>query len=56
MEWNRKQLDTDLCIIVIVPVLILGIYSVFNRSINEILSNTFINIVLRVLFAGGIFY
>lgn len=52
---RRKQLDTDLWIIVIVSVLILGIYSVFNRSINGIVSDTSINIVLRVLFVGGIF-
>lgn len=52
---RKKRLDIDLWIIVIVSVLILGIYSVFNRNINEMVSNTSIHIVLRVLFIGGIF-
>lgn len=52
---RKKQLDTDLWIIAIVSALILGIYSFCNTSINNIVFDTSINIVLRVLFIGGVF-
>ena len=52
---RKKRLDTDLWIILIVSVLILGIYIAFNRSINALVSRASINIILRVLFIGGIF-
>ena len=52
---RKKQLDNDLMIIVIVSFLILGIYIVCNNWINSIAYDTSINIVLRVLFVGGVF-
>lgn len=54
-EQRKKQLDTDLWIIAIVSFLILAIYIIFNQKINDIVYDTSINIVLRVLFVGGIF-
>jgi len=54
-EQRKKQLDTDLWIIAIVSFSILALYIVFNQSINNIVFNSSINIVLRVLFVGGIF-
>lgn len=52
---RKKQLDTDLWIIFILSAVILVIYSVFNGSIHEIVYNSSLNVVLRVLFIGGIF-
>lgn len=52
---RKKQLDIDLTIIGIVSFLILIIYSLSNNRINSIVYDTSINIVLRVLFVGGIF-
>jgi hypothetical protein len=54
-DKRKKKLEVDLWIITIVTVLILVVYSVWNKSINEIVYNSSINIVLRVLFIGGIF-
>lgn len=54
-EQRKKQLDTDLWIIAIVSFLMLAIYIIFNQKINDIVYDTSINIVLRVLFVGGIF-
>jgi hypothetical protein len=54
-DKRKKKLDVDLWIIAIVSVLILVVYSVWNKSINEIVYNSSINIVLRVLFIGGLF-
>lgn len=55
MEQRKKQLDTDLWIIAIISFLVLALYIIFNQSINNIVFDTSINIVLRVLFVGGIF-
>lgn len=52
---RKKQLDIDLWIIAIISFLILAIYMILNQSINNIVFDTSINIVLRVLFVGGIF-
>ena len=52
---RKKQLDIDLWIILIISMLSLGIYMVFNSKINVIAYNPDINIVLRVLFMGGLF-
>lgn len=52
---RKKQLDTDLWIIVGVSLLVLVIYIVFGREIDNIAVDTEIPIVLRVLFMGGIF-
>ena len=52
---RKKQLDIDLWIILIISMLSLGIYMVFNGKINGIAYNPDINIVLRVLFMGGLF-
>lgn len=52
---RKKQLDTDLWIIFILSGIILTIYSIFNTTINNIVNNPSINVVLRVLFMGGIF-
>lgn len=52
---RKKKLETDLWIIVFVTVLILMIYSVFNSNINKIVYNNSTNILLRLLFIGGIF-
>lgn len=52
---RKKQLNIDLWIIGVISFLVLVIYIMFGSSINGILSNTSINIVLRVLFVGGIF-
>lgn len=52
---RKKQLDIDLWIILIISMLSLGIYMVFNSKINGIAYNPDINIVLRVLFMGGLF-
>lgn len=52
---RKKQLDIDLWIIAAISFLVLAIYIIFGRSINGILSNSSINIVLSVLFVGGIF-
>ena len=52
---RKKQLDTDLWIIVGVSLLVLVIYTVFGREIDNIAVDTEIPIVLRVLFMGGIF-
>lgn len=52
---TKKQLDVDLWIILIISMLSLGIYMIFNNLINEIAYNRNIHIVLRVLFMGGLF-
>lgn len=52
---KKKKLNGDLWIIAIISIIILVIYSVFNSSINEFVSNGSVNIVLRVLFVGGLF-
>lgn len=52
---RKKQLETDLWIIALVSFGILAIFSVFGKEINGIAYNQDINIVLRVLFMGGIF-
>lgn len=52
---RKKQLDTDLWIIAIISFLMLAMYIVFNQNVNAIVSDTAINIVLRVLLVGGIF-
>lgn len=52
---RKKQLDADLWIIGIISIVILAVYMIFNQSINAIVYDTSINIVLRVLFVGGIF-
>ena len=52
---RKKQLDTDLWIIAGVSLLVLVIYTVFGREIDNIAVDTEIPIVLRVLFMGGIF-
>lgn len=52
---RKRQLDIDLWIILVTSMLSLGLYIIFNNSINEIVYNVNINIVLRVLFTGGIF-
>ena len=52
---RKKQLDTDLWIIAGVSLLVLVIYTVFGREIDNIAADTEIPIVLRVLFMGGIF-
>lgn len=52
---RKKQLDIDLWIILIISMLSLGIYLIFNNSINEIAYTPNIHIVLRVLFMGGLF-
>lgn len=52
---RKKQLDMDLWIIMLISMLSLGIYMIFNRNINAIAYNSEINIVLRVLFMGGLF-
>ncbi|MDO4649719.1 MAG: hypothetical protein Q4B26_13830, partial [Eubacteriales bacterium] len=52
---RKKQLDTDIWIIVIVSVAVLVLYSMFNTQINKIISDSSISIVLRVLFIGGVF-
>ena len=52
---RKKQLDTDLWIIAGVSLLVLVIYTVFGREIDNIAADTAIPIVLRVLFMGGIF-
>jgi hypothetical protein len=52
---RKKQLDTDLWIIAGVSLLVLVIYIVFGREIDNIAVDTEIPIVLRVLFMGGIF-
>ncbi len=52
---RKKQLDNDLLIIAIASFLMLGIYIVCNNRINSIVYDKSINIVLRVLFVGGIF-
>lgn len=52
---KKKKLNDDLWIIAIISIIILVIYSVFNSSINEFVSNSSVNIVLRVLFVGGLF-
>ena len=52
---RKKKLEIDLWIIVFMTVLILIIYSVFNRDINKIAYNNSTNILLRLLFIGGIF-
>ena len=54
-QERKKQLDIDLKIILIISMLSLGIYMIFNSNINEIAYNSDINIVLRVLFMGGLF-
>ena len=51
---RKKQLDTDLWIIAGVSLLVLVIYTVFGREIDNIAVDTEIPIVLRVLFMGGI--
>lgn len=52
---RKKQLDIDLWIILIISMLSLGIYMIFNSKINAIAYNSDVNIVLRVLFMGGLF-
>ncbi len=52
---RKKQLDTDIWIIALVSFGILTIYSIFGKQINGIAYNKDINVVLRVLFMGGIF-
>ena len=52
---RKKQLDIDLLIILIISMLSLSIYMIFNSKINGIAYNPDINIVLRVLFMGGLF-
>lgn len=52
---RKKQLDIDLWIIFIISMLCMGIYIVLNSNINSIVYNPEINIVLRVLFIGGLF-
>ena len=52
---RKKQLDTDLWIIAGVSLLVLVIYTVFGREIDNIAVDTEIPIVLRILFMGGIF-
>lgn len=54
-EQRKKQLDADIWIIAIVSLIILGIYMTFGNQINAIVWDSSINIVLRVLFVGGIF-
>lgn len=55
IKERKKQLDIDLWIILIISMLSLGIYMIFNGSINKIAYNPNVNIVLRVLFMGGLF-
>ena len=52
---RKKQLNTDLWIILIISMLNLGIFMIFNSSINKIAYNPEINIILRVLFIGVLF-
>lgn len=52
---RKRQLDFDLWVILIISGLVLVIYSIFNTSINEFVYNSSVNIVLRVLFVGGVF-
>lgn len=52
---QKKQLDIDLWIILIISMLSLAIYMIFNHSINKIAYNPNINIILRVLFIGVLF-
>ena len=52
---RKKQLDIDLWIILIIAVLNLTIYMILNSKINRIAYNPDINIILRVLFVGGLF-
>ena len=52
---QKKKLDIDLLIILVISMLSLGIYIIFNSKINGIAYNPNINIVLRVLFMGGLF-
>lgn len=54
-EERKKQLDVDLWIIVIVSTIVLATYIFFNKQINELVYDTSINILLRVLFVGVIF-
>ena len=51
---RKKQLDTDLWIIAGVSLLVLVIYTVFGREIDNIAVDTESPIVLRVLIMGGI--
>ncbi len=52
---RKKQLDTDIWIIALTALAVLIIYSMFQSQIMAIVSDTSINIVLRVLFIGGVF-
>lgn len=52
---RKTQLNIDLWIIVIVSFLILGIFSIFSKEINDIMNNSANPIVLRVLLMGGVF-
>ena len=52
---RKKQLDIDILIIAIISLAVLIIYIAFNSQINKVVSDPSINIVLRVLFVGGIF-
>ena len=52
---RKKQLNTDLWIILIISMLNLGIFMIFNNNINKIAYNPEINIILRVLFIGVLF-
>lgn len=54
-EERKKQLDIDLLIIASISFVVLVIYIIFGKEINQIVYNTSTNIVLRVLFVGGVF-
>lgn len=54
-QERKKQLDIDLWVILLISMLSLAIYMIFNSKINGIAYNPDINIVLRVLFMGGLF-
>lgn len=50
---RKKQLDIDLWLIVIITMLCLGSYMIFNRQINGIGYNANIPVLLRVLLMGA---
>ena len=52
---RKKKLDIDLWIIFLISAVVLGLYSVLGNHIVQVINDSSINIVLRVLFVGGIF-
>lgn len=54
-KQRKLQLDTDLWIIAIVSFVILTVYSMFGRQLEQLAQAHSINIVLRVLFVGVVF-